>query len=82
MLRACLRGANAAARVSLLPAPQPRANVSVLSFSDPEPASRCHSEFTLRCCRALYLMPCNWLWTLSEQRSMLMLAEFLPVTDG
>uniref|UniRef100_A0A3Q4GEV3 MICOS complex subunit MIC60 n=1 Tax=Neolamprologus brichardi TaxID=32507 RepID=A0A3Q4GEV3_NEOBR len=29
MLRACLRGANATARVSLLPAPQPRANVSV-----------------------------------------------------
>lgn len=48
MLRACLRGANATARVSLLPAP--RANVSVLSFSDPEPASRCHSEFTSSGC--------------------------------
>lgn len=53
MLRACLRGANATARVSLLSAPQPPANVSVLSFSDPEPASRCHSEFCRRLIRAV-----------------------------
>lgn len=46
MLRACLRGANATARVRLLIASLPPwAAISLLSFSDPECDSRCHSGF-------------------------------------